>query len=156
MQDINRIMVLSRTTKHCHKAVHYGISMARKFEAELYVVHSLHNPFGLDGWNIPLPSLPDLQEEYKRMQEEARHDIDVMIKAESAAGLPIEVIITEDEIVKRIIELVKEKKIDLLIMRAHQEWWLEHVFFGRGNEKLIRAMPCSILMIKDEPRAEIE
>ena len=153
MHDVKKIMVLSRTTKHCQKAVHFGIDLAKCIDAELVVVHSLHNPFGLEGWNVPLPSISDLESEYKRMQEEAKNDIDDMIRKESAEGLPIEVIIAEGEAVGEVKKLIKEKDINLVIVRGHQEWWLEHVLVGRSNERLLRDLPCSLLVVKDEPTA---
>ena len=57
---------------------------------------------------------------------------------------------------KEVFRVVQEKKIDLLIMRAHMEWRLEHFLFGRSNEEIIRKMPCSIMLVKDEPKAAPE
>ncbi len=50
MDAIKRILVVSRLTAHCRKAVHYGISLAIKHNASLFVIHVVHNPFGLEGW----------------------------------------------------------------------------------------------------------
>lgn len=150
MEDVKRILVLSRSTNHCQKAVHYGISLAKALGAELFVVHNVHNFFGAEGWNIPLPSLSDLHNQYQKMQTEVRKELDAMIEKEAAAGLPIEVDIIEGEFVKDALKMVKEKNIDLIITRAHQEGWLEHALFGRDNEKLIRELPCSIILVKDE------
>jgi len=36
------ILVVSRDTKYCGKAVHYGVSLSRKYGAELYVIHVVH------------------------------------------------------------------------------------------------------------------
>jgi nucleotide-binding universal stress UspA family protein len=152
MNDINRILVVSRSTKYCQKAVHFGVLFARKHDAELYVLHSIHNPFGLEGWNLPLSSLTVLSEEYERMQKEAKSDLDNMINSEKAKGMPINVIIKEGDPNKEIFKIVEEKKIDLLIMRAHEEWRLEHFLFGRSKEEIIRKMPCSVMLIKDEPK----
>lgn len=153
MDGIERILVVTRSTKYCRKAVHYGILLAKKHEAQLYVIHAIYNPFGLEGWNVPLPSHTVLAEEYKSMQQEAKADLDKMINAERAGGMPIEVIIsTEEPSNKKVFRVVQEKKIDLLIMRAHMEWRLEHFLFGRSNEEIIRKMPCSIMLVKDEPK----
>ena len=153
MDDIKRILVVSRSTKYCRKAVHYGILLAEKHEAELYVIHAIYNPFGLKGWNVPLPSHTLLAEEYKSMQQEAKTDLDNMINAEKAGGMPIEVLIsTEEPTNKEVFRVIREKTIDLLIMRAHEEWLLEHFLFGRSNEEIIRKMPCSIMLVKDEPK----
>jgi universal stress protein A len=154
MDEIKRILVLTRTTKYCQKAVHFGISLAKKHGAELYVIHAIHNPFGLEGWNVPIISHTVLAEEYERIQQDAKKDLDNMINAEKANGMSIEVIVsTGEDVNKEVFKVIEEKKIELLIMRAHKEWRLEHFLFGRSNEEIIRKMPCSLLLVKDEPKA---
>jgi hypothetical protein len=41
-------------------------------------------------------------------------------------------------------------------MLAHQEGHVEHLFFGRSNDELVRKMPCSIMLVKKEPEAIVE
>jgi universal stress protein A len=156
MKDINRILVASGVTKYCRKAVHYGVSMARKYEAELYVIHVVHNPFGYEGFNLPMISL---DEEFKKIIAETKDDLDKIIEEEKAKGLPIRTLIKEGEPAKEIMKVIKEEKIDLLIMLAqeesrlvHLEARLEKLIFGRSNEELIRKMPCPILLVKQEFR----
>ena len=153
MDDIKHVMVLTRSTEYCKKAIHYGITMAKKFDAELYVMHSIYNPFGLKGWNLPLPSLTTLEDEYESMQKKAKSDLDNIINSENDNGMKIEVIVSTKNPKEEIFRFLKEKEIDLLIMRAHEEWRLEHFLFGQNNEEIIRKMPCSIMLVKDEPRA---
>ena len=149
MEDIKRILVVSRSTKHCRKAVHYGITLAKTSGADLYVVHIFHDPFSLEGWNLPI-ALGTLQEEYKKMQEDARSALDKIIRSEQRQGTPIKVeeIITEGKPAHEILDFVKKEKIDLVIMLAHEEGRLEQFLFGHDNEKIIRKMPCSVLLVK--------
>ena len=149
MDDINRILVVSRMTRHCREAVHYGISLARKYGAELFIIHVVHNPFGLEGWNLPVFSL---EKEYQNLLKEAKADLDRIVRLEQGKGLPIKELIREGEPTAEILKTVEEEKIDLMIMLAHQEWRLEHFLFGRSNEELIRKMPCSIMLVKQEPK----
>jgi nucleotide-binding universal stress UspA family protein len=135
-------------TKYCQKAVHYGVSLARKYGAELFVIHVIHNPFGYEGWNLPIYSL---KEDYKRIQQEAKKDLDRLIDSEKANGMAVKELIREGEPTKEVLKVVKEENIDILILLAHEEGRLEHFLFGRSNEALIRRMPCSILMVKKEP-----
>ena len=148
MEDIMKILVVSRMTKYCREAVHYGVSLARKYGAELAIIHVVHNPFGLEGWNLPTVSL---QEEYQNIISEAKADLDRIIAQEKGKGLPIKELIREGEPTEEIIRAVRDEKIDLLIMLAHEESRLEHFLFGRSNEELVRRMPCSILLVKKEP-----
>ena len=148
MKDVNRILVVSRSTKHCQKAVHCGVSLAQKYGAKLFVIHVMHNPFMLEGWNLGMPSL---QMEYDRLQRTFREDIDHMIEAEKRQGLAIKAVMKEGDPSDEIIKMVKEENIDLLIMLAHEEGHIEHFLFGRENEDMIRKMPCSIMLVKKEP-----
>ena len=52
MNDIRRIMVVATNIRHSRGTVHYGVSLAKKYDAELVVLHVEHDPFGEDGWKI--------------------------------------------------------------------------------------------------------
>jgi nucleotide-binding universal stress UspA family protein len=148
MEDIKKILVVSRMTRYCEKAVHYGVSLAKKYGAALSVVHVMHDPFGIEGWNLPLPNL---EKDYQNLLKKSRQQLDDIIAAENKGGMHIDVLIREGEPTTEILTVVSEKKIDLLVMLAHEEGRLEHFLFGRSNEALIRKMPCSILLVKKEP-----
>ena len=149
MKDIKRILVVSRSTKYCRKAVHYGITLAKTYGADLYVVHLFDDPFSLEGWNLPIP-MGTVQEEYKKMQTDTRLALDEIIRSEQQQGIPITVdeIIAEGKSAREILNFIEKEKIDLMIMLAHEEGHLEHFIFGNDNEKIIRKMPCSVLLVK--------
>jgi universal stress protein A len=150
MEDIKRILVLTSMTKSGSKAIHYGVSLSKKYNTELSVLHVIYHPFGFDlkGWNLPIPSL---EEEYKRIIKEAKEELDAVINQEKKKGMSIKEMVREGEPIKEILHVVKEENIDLIIMLAHSEWRLEHFLFGRIKEEIIRKIPCSILLIKEEP-----
>ena len=59
---------------------------------------------------------------------------------------------------EELLKVIKEENIDLLIMHAHEETRmerlesrLENFLFGASKEQIMRKMPCSILLVKDEP-----
>jgi len=146
--DVQRILVVSRSTKECQKALHYGVSLAKQFNSKLFVLHVLHDPFSVDGWNLPLPSL---KQEYETLVKKARKEIDRIIKSEQAEGLDIVEWIRDGRPAEEVITAVKEQKIDLVILAAHEEGRFEHFLFGRTVEELSRKMPCSILLVNYNP-----
>ena len=145
-EDIKRILVVSMISKYC-RSIRQGISMARKYGAELTVLHIVHNPFGLQGWNVPIMSL---EEEYKNLIEEAKEDMEKIIEQESGKGISIKKLIREGEPTTEILKVIKEEKIDLMIVCHSEESRFEHFVFCRSNEELIRQMPCSIMLVKNE------
>lgn len=148
MEDVKRILVVSRDTKYCRKAVHYGVSLAKKYGAELYVIHVVHDPFSLHGWNLPIPSL---EEEYVRLRQETKIELTSIINSEKQKGVNITQLDKEGDPQKEIFKVIKDENIDLIVMLAHEEGHLEHFLFGRSNEEIIRKMPCSVLLVKKEP-----
>lgn len=148
MEDIKRILVVSRMTKYCQRAVHYGVSLSQRYGAELYIMHVVHDPFIYGGWNLPMPSL---EKEYRKELNDAKAELDEIIKKEKKEGVKIEEFIREERPTEAVLNMVREKKINLLIMLAHEEGRLEHFLFGRSNEEIVRKIPCSILLVKKEP-----
>ena len=150
MEDVKRILVVSSMMKSSSKAIHYGVSLSKKYGTELYVLHVVYHPFGFDleGWNLPIPSL---EEEYKRTIKEAKEELDALINQEKKKGMSIKEMLREGKPIEEILKVIKEEDINLIIMVAHSEWRLEHFLFGRIKEEIIRKMPCSVFLIKDEP-----
>lgn len=151
MEDFRNILVVSKSTKDCRKALDYGISLAKCFHARLHVLHVMHDPFGLDHWQLPLPSLNNIRKEYRDILVSARKDLDALLSAEQSQGLPIQVDIAEGPPEKEILRAVRHYKIDLLIMIAHAEGHLEQMLFDRLNEDIHRKLPCTIMFVKKEP-----
>jgi nucleotide-binding universal stress UspA family protein len=145
MEAFNNILVVSRSTQHCIKVLRKGISLARKYNARLHILHIIHDPFNLDGWNLPAPAFND---EYQKMAEKARQDLDRMVRAEKAEGLTIDEWVKNGNPADEIKNVVESQNIDLILMLAHQEGRLEHFLFGRTNDEIIRSLPATLMLVK--------
>jgi universal stress protein A len=147
IEDIKRILVMSRSTKDCKKAVHYGISLARTYKAQLSILHVIYEPFGLR--NVPfISSLRFLEEEFQTMMQKIKSDLDMLIQKERTRGISIKEMVKEAEPVDEIVKIVQEEKIDLLLMAAHDETRIEHIIYGRINHEIVRRLPCSVFLVK--------
>jgi universal stress protein A len=151
MKNFKNILVVTNSTKHCKQALHYGISLAGCLHAGLHVLHLIHDPFGLDHWQLPLPSSKSMEKEFRDLRTGARMDLDAMIASEQAKGLAIQVDIAEGPPQQEILRAVKDNQIDLLIMVAHPEGHLEQMLFDRLNEEIHRKLPCTVMFVKQEP-----
>jgi universal stress protein A len=156
MHDIKRILVVSRWTTDCKKALHYGISLARSNKAELSILHIIRDTFELTGGLMYVTRLADVEEGYKNMVAEVKRDFDAMIAEEQATGMTIKEVIKDGKPSDEIFKAVEMDKIDLLIMAHHEEDRIEHYFFCRDDENVIRKMPCSIMLVKTEPWNEVD
>jgi nucleotide-binding universal stress UspA family protein len=150
MEEVKRILVMSRSTTDCKKAVHYGISLARAYGAQLSILHVMYDPFFLRGGSLPIPLLRALGEEYRAMALKVKNDLAVMIQQEKAGGMAIKEMVKNAEPVHEIMKTVEAEKIDLLIMAAHDEARIEHIVYGRINHEIVRRLPCSVFLVKGE------
>ncbi|MDA8387139.1 MAG: universal stress protein [Nitrospiraceae bacterium] len=150
MEDVKRILVVSRMEKASLKAFHYGLSLARDTGAELFLMHAIWNPFGfsLEGWSLPIWNL---EQEYKKLVEDTKRKLHDMVAAEDKKGIKITEMVVEGEPTKEIIKTVRENDIDLLVLSGHPENRMEHMLFGRSTDELIRKLPCSVFLVKKEP-----
>jgi nucleotide-binding universal stress UspA family protein len=151
MDDVKKILAVSRSTPRCARVVRYGVSLARKYSAELCVIRVVHDPFNLEGWNLPIPPL---QDEYEKVMEEEKAKLDRMLAKEKAGGLAVKEFVREGKPVDEILRVVAEERIDLLLLLAHEEGRLEHFLFGRTNDELVRRIPCSLFLLKSVPTPE--
>ena len=149
MNEYKRILVVSRMIQSCRKAIQVGVSLADKYKAELFVIHSTYNLFGLKGWNLGTPSI---EEEYQKDLMKTKDELSKLIEVERTDGMNITELVREGEPTGEILKTIKEENIDLVVMLAHTEGHLEDLFFQRSNDELVRKMPCSIILVKNEPR----
>jgi nucleotide-binding universal stress UspA family protein len=125
--------------------LHKGISLARKYNARLNILHIIHDPFSLDGWNLPVPSF---DKEYKQMVAKAKEELDRMVAAEKTEGMQIKEWIEDGEPVDAIQKVVEAENVDLILLLAHKEGRLEHFLFGKTNDAIIRKLPATLMLIK--------
>ncbi len=150
MEDITRILAVSWMTQYCRRTVHYAVSLAAKYGAELSVIHVI-DTLWLQSWNFPAISRED---ESRKDMERIKAELNDIINTESKGGIKIREIIKEGDPVKEILKIIGEEKIDLVILRAHEEGRIEHLVIGSSNDAIIRKMPCSIFLVRGKIGAE--
>jgi len=148
MDEYKRILVVSRMIQSCRKAIQFGVSLAQKYGAELYVIHSIYNPFSLRGWSVGTLSI---EKEYQKILVDTKRQLSELVEAEKTKGISIKELVREGEPTEEILKTIEQEKIDLLVMLAHEEGRMEDLLFNRSNDELVRKMPCSIMLVKKEP-----
>jgi nucleotide-binding universal stress UspA family protein len=153
METIKSILVVSRMTPHCEEAICSGLALARRYDAKLHALHLVSNPIAdMNALNAPGLIFSDEHKNYKDIQREAKEVLDKVISMVIKDGFPVNEIISDNDPVKEIARVVKEQKIDLIVMLAHEEGRLEHALFGGEMDAIIRSLPCTIMLVKSEPK----
>ena len=56
--------------------------------------------------------------------------------------------------VQQILQYVKEKQIDLIVMGTHGASGLEHALLGSVAERVVRRAPCPVLTVRPDAAAD--
>lgn len=151
MEDIRRILAVSWITQYCKATVHSAVSLAAKYDAELSVVHVVDTSW-MQGWNLPMMLH---EEEHHKEIERIKAELNSIINREKKGGMKIETIIKEGDPVEEILKVIEKENIDLVVLRAHEQSRIEHFMVGGSNDAIIRKMPCSIYLVKNEPEQKV-
>ena len=122
-----------------------ALSLARKYDSKLIVVHIINEPVDFRGFYVPHISFDKLEEEIeqgaeKLMEKFCRTHMGDFTHFESFVfpGIPY------DEIIKKAVEF----NADLIVLGTHGRTGLDHVLFGSTAEKVVRKSPVPVMTIR--------
>lgn len=145
MREFNTILLATDFSENSEYAFEYALSMAKKYDALLALIHVINEPVDLRGFYVPHISFDTLEEEIeqgarKMMDRFCRTHLRDFQKYESfiVPGVPY------DEIIKKANEL----PADLIIMGTHGRTGLDHVLFGSTAEKVVRKSTVPVLTVR--------
>ena len=140
----------------CLHAKMLAISIAKKFNSKVTVVHVVSHEF----------MHPELKAQY-RLPNSIIHKIDdaymqagkkIIRNAEELfreAGVPVEsTLVTHEDPAEFLLELVKGKDCSLVIIGNRAETQSERHSLGSVTEKIARHAECPVLIVKKKPKIE--
>ena len=119
----------------------YGVAMAKRFEANLYICHVVDLPT-VSAYG---EAVFDPIEYQQRFMETARREIDRMLGDSQVQYQPL---VTIGNTTDEISRLAKEYIADLVITATHGRSGLKRFFLGSVTERLMRTLPCPLLVLR--------
>lgn len=145
MKDFKTILFALDFSQSSDYAFQYALSLARKYQARLLIVHIINEPVDLRGFYVPHISFEKLEQEIeegakKMMEKFCREQLGDYGNYETflLPGIPY------DEIIKK----AEEQSADLIIMGTHGRTGLDHVLFGSTAEKVVRKSAIPVMTIR--------
>ena len=150
--EIRSILVGASFAPSFVKALNLAKGVAEKFGARLYI----YKAYQTSPRHFYASSGPFYTHGIEKEREELIEMLDGVINEETEGiGHRVEVIrATDEDPVKVLLRLAREKRADLLIIGHHEESDLEQLLFGRNLPRLIEEAPCYVMVAKSEPEAE--
>lgn len=145
MKDFKTILFALDFSQSSDYAFQYALSLTRKYQARLLIVHIINEPVDLRGFYVPHISFEKLEQEIeegakKMMEKFCREQLGDYSNYETflLPGIPY------DEIIKK----AEEQSADLIIMGTHGRTGLDHVLFGSTAEKVVRKSAIPVMTIR--------
>ncbi len=138
--QISNILVPIDFSFYSRRALEYAVLFARTFDAQIYLLNILEIPeFDFENITLEPPQFEDYVNKkiYKKLTDLAHQLIpkDVPYVKMVEVGVPGQ----------KIVEVAKEKEMDLIIMATHGHSTLEMRIFGSVAQKVIRSANCPVI-----------
>ena len=146
--EIKQICVPTDFSECGDHAVQHGAAMARKFDAELHIVHVIqdvgeklkHPDFTSQGTSVT---------EFLKALEKGATEYLARLAAEKAwKGLKVNQLYLHGAPAEQICRYALDQEIDLLVLGTHGRSGLKHLLLGSVAERVLRTSPCPVLTVR--------
>jgi len=152
MNPIRKIMVYIDGTEGSITAAQYALCLARSTGASLKAFYVINTKALRDLVKARI-FLEAEQSEYERdLEADAERYLNHVRDLAQRKGIPISTGSAMGNVHQEIVNKVKEEEIDLLVIGELSHIRSRRDEFYDETERAMRAVPCSVLIVKDEDR----
>lgn len=145
MIALKRILVPTDFSEASEAALKYGRALAEAFDASLYVLHVMEDPFVFaptsEGY-VPPPQF------YEEMESATRDRLNKLLTDAERAKLRAQLVTKKGSPFVEIVRYAKDNDIDLIVMGTHGRGAIAHMLMGSVAEKVVRKAPCPVLTVR--------
>ena len=141
---IQHILVPTDFSEYADYALEYSIELAKVLQARLTLLHV----FQLAPLTVGIVPHSVFTLTLHEMQTKAHRQIQATLARIKQTGIPCESVIVQGFPFQTIIDTVKERAIDLIVMGTHGRTGLTHVLMGSVAERVVRMAPCPVLVTR--------
>jgi nucleotide-binding universal stress UspA family protein len=139
--SLTKIMVMTDFSDVSDSALQYGLAIARRYDARIYLTHII-SP---DAYQLAEPGVAEIT--YQRMRQAAEQGIADILVSGRLRGVPHEVLLQDGNIWFTVERLVKEHEIDLVVTGTHGRGNMKKMLIGSVAEEIFRQADCPVLTV---------
>jgi universal stress protein A len=147
LTGLKRILVPIDFSKPSLKALRYAVPVAEQFGGQIFLICVLERASYVAGMENMALVVPE-----KALAEEARVKLLALAREEIEEVVPVDAEVRIGKPFVEIVELAKEKSIDLIILATHGYTGLKHVLMGSTAEQVVRHAPCPVLVVREREK----
>ncbi len=141
-----KILVGTDFSEQAERAVAAAVELARRFSAELHLVHAVEIPVALFepyGLGVPTDWIGEARARAQAQLEETRTKLAGDIEA-------VELHLEEVPAASGMADLATSLEVDWVVVGTHGRSGIPHLLLGSTAERTVREAPCDVLVVKGE------
>ncbi|HLT53290.1 MAG TPA: universal stress protein [Flavobacteriaceae bacterium] len=143
---MKRILVPTDFSKEAENALKVAAQLAKKHNAEIYLLHLLELPLhqvdALSGHSELPEAMFFMKLAHKKFEDTMNQDY--------LEGIDVHETVNFQQSFAGIKDICKEENIDLIVMGSHGASGFKEMFIGSNTEKVVRTSDVPVLVIKNE------
>jgi nucleotide-binding universal stress UspA family protein len=134
-----RVLVATDGSKQCRPAVERAIDFAKSYGGEISVVSIV---------DVPAEFYAEAPQVVEDMIHKAKIYVEEVKKQADTSGIKAEGFVKEGEAYQAIVDLAKERDVNIIVMGSHGRTGLKRLLMGSVAEKVIGYAPCPVLVTR--------
>ena len=134
-----RVLVATDGSKQCRPAVEKAIDFSQSYGGEISVVSIV---------DVPAEFYAEAPQIVEDMIHKAKIYVEEVKKKAEASGVKAEAFVKEGEAYQAIVDLAKERDVNIIVMGSHGRTGLKRLLMGSVAEKVIGYAPCPVLVTR--------
>ena len=132
------------------KGLDYAKALAKKFDASIVLLHSLHLQYYVSSDEYARYDFPLLMQQAEKA---AREQMSELVQETDWAGVKVETSFQIGHAGDQVCARAKEIGADLIITSTHGTTGLKHILVGSTAEYVVRHAPCPVLVVPTRDRS---
>ena len=128
------------------EALTEAMELAQALKARLTLLHVIHL-VPLTVGDVPPFYLDNYLEE---LENDAQQQMQTVLDRVHRAGLQGDSAIVHGIPFQAIVDMARDKKVDMIVMGTHGRTGLPHALIGSVAEKVVRLAPCPVLVAREK------
>lgn len=142
--NLKRILVPVDFSAASNNAVEYARRISERMKAQLIFIHVVESDVSLTEETLPRICADELkenaEENLRGLVWSGRNNGPTAATSMIRSGLPTH----------EIVEVAKESDVDLIVIATHGHTGWKHFAIGSTAERVVRAAPCSVLVVREK------
>jgi nucleotide-binding universal stress UspA family protein len=147
MEEIRKILFATDFSDNSRYALAYALSFAKKYDAQLYILHVIQQPSYPLGMYAEI-SFDAMDKFNRNISQAVEKEMETLREKDLQGFTKYECLIVHGAPFLEILRTAREKEAGLIIVGTHGRTGLDHVLFGSTAEKVVRRAPCPVLSVR--------